>query len=330
MTVNALTLYTELTKKQIVAYMKLVFGKNFNKKYNEFFVEKYINTRYYNYYENDIESTTRKKIMSELKDVEEKMIINNINDRELIHNMNVFFEYILYFDEVIPCKDLNKKIESIAKLRKKVLKKEDSDFEKEVLNQMTDYKNKKEKLLKSFESKDFYLKLTNYPNKINLFRVNLKHNIKFPKEFSDFAIQKAFNSGTIEEDKLMVEYYLVVVNILEDILKQDFRKQYILEFCEGILSKPKKFKALINIIDNTVIQEKVSIKIQYEDYAKNKDKIQELIRQGFKVSIVLDETFDVNSKSVETLKIFSYIIINKQLEKYDKIKSYKIQNIIEI
>ena len=61
--------------------------------------------------------------------------------------------------------------------------------------------------------------------------VNLKfQNIKFPLEFSDFAINKAFQIGLVSEDKLVIEYYLVVLQILKDVLKLNFKKKYVLEF----------------------------------------------------------------------------------------------------
>ena len=63
MTINIMNQYIELNKKQIQEYMKLVFGKRFNKKYNDFFTDKYINIRYYNFYEDDINITIRRKIL---------------------------------------------------------------------------------------------------------------------------------------------------------------------------------------------------------------------------------------------------------------------------
>ena len=87
--------YIEITKKQISEYMKLVFEEQFNSKYCDIFTERYVNIRYLNYYENDLE-TTRRKVLEHLREVGEEIIINNIKDRELIELMRVFFYYVIY------------------------------------------------------------------------------------------------------------------------------------------------------------------------------------------------------------------------------------------
>ena len=108
--------YIEITKKQISEYMKLVFEEQFNSKYCDIFTERYVNIRYLNYYENDLE-TTRRKVLEHLREVGEEIIINNIKDRELIELMRVFFYYVIYFDNVTYYKDLRKKIEQIGKVK---------------------------------------------------------------------------------------------------------------------------------------------------------------------------------------------------------------------
>lgn len=330
MSVNIINKYTDITRKQMSTYMKLVFGNLFNKDYNDVYIQKYINTRYYNYNEADVKETFRARILSELKDAEETLCIDNISDRDLIQKMDVFFQYVLYFDDIVKYKDLKKKIERVTKLRKKLLNKYSETFEKTLYNKMLEFKEQKEKMLESFETDDFYLKLTNYPKRYNVYRVNLKHNVEIPIEYSEFAINKAYNSGIIQEDKLVVEYYLVEAQILKDILKQRFSKQYIVEFSESIFKKAKKLKTLLNIIDNPITQDKMILKMQYEDYLSNKDKIHDLLRDGYKVAVILDDSFTINSRNVQTLDMFKYVILNKQLESYEKIKDLKIQNIIEI
>lgn len=332
MTINIMNQYIELTKKQINIYMRAVFGNQFNKKYCDAFTEKYINIRYYNFYENDINTSMRKKILEHLRQTQEGITVNNIDDRELIEKMCVFYYYILYFDNVVYYKDLGKIIEKLSKLRKKLLNKYSEKFEEDLYNNMKEYISKKEKLLKRFESEEFFLKISTYPEKTNIYRVNLKYNIKFPPLYSDFAIEKAFNIGIINEDKLVVEYYLIVVHAIKDILKQNFKKQYIVEFAPTILKKSKKIKSLLNLINNTAVQEKISMKIRYENFLENKEKIYELMRNGYKFAIILDNSFKVNYKNIEDLNMFKYIIINKNLKHYKEIQKFKnsLNNVIEI
>ena len=125
---------------------------------------------------------------------------------------------------------------------------------------------------------------------------------------------------------------MVKKKVLEDILRQNFTRQYILEFADKLLEKPNKLKNLLNIIDNTGIKDKVSIKIKYELFEENKEKIYELMQNGYKITVILDNSFKADYKTIETLRVFKYVIVNKDLKNYDEIISYKknIKNIIEI
>lgn len=330
MSVNIINKYIDITKKQMTTYMKLVFGSLLKKEYNDKYLEKYVNTRYYNYYETNINETLREKILNSLKDVEENLAMDHIEDRDLIQKMNTFFQYVLYFDNVVNYKDIKQKIERISKLRKKLLNKSSESFNKNLYDKMIEFEKQKEIFLENLKSDDFYIKVTNYPRRVNIYRVSLKHNVNIPIEYSEFAVNKAFNSGIIKEDKLIVEYYLTEAKILKDILKQRFNKQYVVEFSETVLKKSKKLKILLNIINNPASLEQIVLKIHYEDYMENKEKIHELLRQGYKFAVVLDETLKVNEREIQTLDIFKYVLLNKQLKSYEQIKSYKIQNIIEI
>lgn len=333
MTVNIMEQYIEITKKQIEDYMKLVLEEKFNKIYCDLFIERYINIRYYNYYENEMAETIRRKILSHLKQVSEDMIINNINDRELIENMRVLFYYVLYFDNVVYYKDLENKIIQIAKIRMRIYGKITENFEKNLFQTMQKYINDKRKLVEKFLSNEFYLKITNYPDKLKIYRVNLKFkNIKFPIEYSEFAINKAFQTGLMAEDKLVIEYYLVVLQILKDVLKLNFKRKYILEFADTLLKKPKKIKGILNIISSSAVQDKVSLKIKYEQFIQNKEIIYDLMKNGYKITIILDNSFDVTFKNIETLQMFEFVIISRDLKKYNEIKQEvkELHNIIEI
>ena len=332
MTVNLTDEYIELTKKQITDYLRLVFGNKFIRKYCDIYIKKYIDIRYYNFYDYDTSRTLRKKILDYLRDTAKELCIDNIEDRVVIDQMCVFFYYVLYFDKVTYFKDIRKTIEKIAKLRKRILEKEDGDFEKNLYVSVRDYKIQKEKLLETLDSDEFFIKLTNYPQKINVYRVNLKYNLKFPQVYSEFAINKAFNVGLVNEDKLLIEYYLTTKRVLEDVLKQNFTRQYVLEFTDKLLSKPNKLKNLLNIINNMAIKDKVSLKIKYESFIKEKEKIYDLMRDGYKITIILDNSFEINYKNIESLSVFKYVIVNRDLKNYNEIINYKkrIKNIIEI
>lgn len=333
MTINIMNEYIELTKKQITEYMKLVFETSFNQGYCDIFTEKYINVRYFNYYENEFYESTRKKILDHLKQTEEDIVINNIKDRELVQKMRIFFNYILYFDNVVYYKDLRKKIEQIAKMKIRVFQNDIADFEEKLYQKMQEYINYKQQLIERFASDKFYIKLTNYPDKLKVHRVNLKfQNIKFPLEYSDFAINKAFQMGIVNEDRLVIEYYLTVLQILKDVIKLNFKRRYVVEFAETLLKKPKKIKSLLNIINNPIVQDKISLKVRYEHFLNNKETVYDLMREGYKITIILDNSFEVNFKNMESLGMFEFVIINSTLNQYEEIIQNKgeLHNILEI
>lgn len=332
MTINIMNEYIHLTKKQIETYLRLVFENTYDKKYNDIYSETYINSRYYNFYNNS-DTTIRRTILEELKKTQEYAVSNNFQDKELIEQMYIFFCYVLYFDDVVYCKDLRNKISKIAKLRKRVLNKETWDFEENLYREIIAISEEKEKLLTRFDTDKFFLKITNYKDKSNVYRVNIKHQVKFPMEYSELAINKVFNMGITNEDKLTIEYYLIVVQIIKDIIRQNFKKQYIVEFAETLLEKPKKIKGLLNSIDNVAVQDKISLKIRHEHFIENKEKVYELMREGYRFSIILDNSFEVNYKKMENLKMFKFVILNKDSKQYGEIMRFNDEvknNIIEI
>ena len=66
------------------------------------------------------------------------------------------------------------------------------------------------------------------------------------------------------------------------------------------------------------------------------------MRSGFKIAVILDKSFEVNYENIEKLNMFSYVLVNKESEEYEKIVNYfknntestdnkeKIKNLIEI
>ena len=332
MTVNIMKQYINLTTKQINSYMKIVFGNKFNKKYCDSYTQSYLSMRYNNLDDNNTNLTARKNILEKLKRTQDDLEISNIEDRDMIENMRVFFYYILYFDNVVHYKDLYKKIQKIERLRKKILGKEDESFVDKLYENVLFYIEEKQKLLKKFDTDVFFLKFSNYEDSQEAYRVNLKYNIKFSEEFSNYAIERAFNQGIINEDRLLVEYYLTTIHVMKDILKANFKKQYILEFNHKLLKKSKKLKSLLNIIDNGIIQEKVSLKIRYEYFLENKEMVFELMQQGYRFTIILDNSFEANYKNIEDLNMFKYVIINRNIKNYEEVMEYKkdLSNVLRI
>ena len=94
-----------------------------------------------------------------------------------------------------------------------------------------------------------------------------------------------------------------------------------------------KILGILNVIDNSAIQDKISLKVRYEYYLENKEKIYELMREGYRFAIILDNSFEVDYKNMENLKMFKYVLLNRESKHYSKIMKLNEDvnnNIIEI
>ena len=72
-------------------------------------------------------------------------------------------------------------------------------------------------------------------------------------------------------------------------------------------------------MNNSAIQDKVNIRIEYADFIKNKDKVYDLMKNGYRLAIVLDNTFEPEYSNFQRLNAFNYILASKKLEYFDKI-----------
>lgn len=325
--------YIELNREEIKEYIKLIFGRKLDKSISELFENTYIDVRYYNYSSHQKGyALNRKKVVEEFKILSEKLIKEMPKKEVIIRQNRVFYEYILYFDSISKIKNINDKIEKLENIREKTLNLKSNTFKDNVLKIYEKYQNEKKELLEKYENKEFSISLKQYENQRNLIRVFIKSNIKMPKIYSTFAVERAFNSGLIKEDRLIIEYYLVSLNVINDIIKGDFKKHYVLDFADSLLKKPKKIKNILEILADSAIKEKVSLKITYTEFCENRDDVYNLINQGYKLIIYLDDSFVVDFSEMQILNLFSYIVINKNLKKYDEIMDNKVvlSNIVEI
>ncbi len=316
---NVMQEYIKMTQDEVISYIKLIFERSYSKKIALRYMNAYLNVRFYNFYPKDDNLTFRKNYLNAIKEEEANIVRAMPEKKKLIENMGLFFYYILYFDKISYRVDIDEIIEKLYKIRKKLLRKDNEDFKENFRNTYEEYADKKEKFLKKFETEEFYLKVTDYEGANNANRVNLKYNIKFPMLYSTQAIENVFNSGLVAEDKLLVEYNLISAEIIQDILKGNFKRQYIIEFNTNLFKKKRKLASLLNIINNSAVQDKVNLKITYKEFLKNKDNIYELMREGFKFAVILDDSFEPDYANFERLNAFYYTIASKKLDYYDKV-----------
>lgn len=314
MSCNIVNEYVDFSRKSIKKYLKVILEKYFDEDVYDDLINAYINTRYYNMYF-EVSDRFEVNIVYYLKKSLEKYKDDAVYKKKARYMFHVF-KYILYFDSVRECDSVRPLIDEIKVFRDK-LKLEDKDFESKFYNMLKDDLLAKKEFVDSFNSKNFNM---NYVKvKEQFFNCELTSNLKFSKLYSDYAINKVFNSKEINEQKLLVTYSMVGCRILQDILKGNFDKKYLVLYSLSLKDKPKKKQRILNIVDNDIVKEKLLLKITFEDYLANKDEIYSLTKMGFHIAIVLDSTFELTDDNKKLLTVFSYVITDnlKGLEEFN-------------
>lgn len=306
MSCNVVNEYIKMTEKNIKKYFNLILGKKFDAEIFSHLFKEYINVRYFNLYER-ISKNNENNINFYVKKEALKLIENNY-DVNIVKETFGLFRFVLYFDDV-------KKVTSWSKVLEEIFEYSGyNDYNDELLNMVKDDIKIKKEYISLFTNNDFNLKFKK-TSKAKLQDVSIDFNIKFPKLYSDYAINKVFDSNIIAEDKMFVEYYLISVLILKKIISMDFNFQYLIDFDLTIYEKKNKWSWLINIISNDALEEHTAFKIKYSTYLENKNIINNLIRNGFNFGIALDKTYTLDPLLDNTLVLFKYIITESK-EKY--------------
>lgn len=315
---NNIDKYIKFIKDYLTEYFKLIVKDKYKKiVYNEM-LNTYIDIRYFNKYDKkykQIEKNIEYYIQENLRTLieEDNKLVKNVNE------LYYFFWYLLYLDNTLEYDNLDKLIDKIIIDRKEKLDLND-DITKELKSLVKESEKKKNNFFNEYLSDTFNLELKS-TNIKNVYNVLLSYNIKFHKIYSSYSINRVFKSDIISEDMCFIEYNLISKIVLDNILNKEYLKEYLVDFPFIITSKKEKTNRLLNIITNDLIRENVIIKVTYEYYTKYKSFISDLIKDGVKFAVIIDDTFDYEESSIIWLNIFTYIITNKDdVTSFDKNK----------
>lgn len=315
---NNIDKYIKFIKDYLTEYFKLIVKDKYKKiVYNEM-LNTYIDIRYFNKYDKkykQIEKNIEYYIQENLRTLieEDNKLVKNVNE------LYYFFWYLLYLDNTLEYDNLDKLIDKIIIDRKEKLDLND-DITKELKSLVKESEKKKNNFFNEYLSDTFNLELKS-TNIKNVYNVLLSYNIKFPKIYSSYSINRVFKSDIISEDMCFIEYNMISKIVLDNIINKEYNKKYLVDFPFIITSKKEKTNRLLNIITNDLIRENVIIKVTYEYYTKYKSFISDLIKDGVKFAVIIDDTFDYEESSIIWLNIFTYIITNKEdVTSFDKNK----------
>lgn len=334
---NLMDEYIDFTSKKIKKYIKIILRTKYDDEIVQEFLKTYINSRYYNineetsraFYLKITDSLTRKQELLKTKCEKDKL--------EIIDVTKQIFTYMLFFDNVRKVENF-KNINSIREVIVQLLSyceqtlglKTQESIENTLYNEITSDLLDKDIYLDNFETDDFVLNFERTLEFENVYYTKLDYNIKLPMIYSDEAIEKVFNSGTVAENKLVVEYELLSVVSIRDILSGNFKDKYIAEFNNSLFKKVQKLDSILAIINNQALQDKIYINITYRDFEKNRSIILEYIRKGFNFTIELDD-YVTDIDVLKKLIMFKFIIVPNNIKLYkDVIKQKtKYTNLLE-
>lgn len=341
---NLFVEYVDICRKNAHKYLKAIFKKDYDEEIAQAYVECYINSRYYNlsYKETNrvfylrIKEALLKMMEQLLKDNEKEKsrtgdYVNYRRRERIIKNMFTFFDYMFFFDKVRDIENM-KKVGSIDEIVDKLYETREKLYG---INERKDTKGEFLKLVKSnmveaemfldkyFIDNTFELSIKKVIDKPNLYNIELVSNLRMPMIYSSAAINVAFNSEIIREERLLPEYALLSLIIARDIVEANFRDEYLVEFAATATKKKNKLTRITSLINDPAIQEKLNLRITYEAFKKYQNEIFDLMKEGYKFALELDRTFK-DIEEIKKLKMFSYFIVKKDLKQFKQIfKRYK-------
>jgi len=328
--INLMDEYIKAIKINMNNFLKICLDTKYIKKIADEFIDTYTEIRYFGLIEAKKGLTVKNKLLTQLKSLKEDLISEEEKKAKNIELTYIFFDSCSSLNEKTEKEEIAEEIEQIMKLRKQHLGIEPTDDYRNLLNSaVIDADLAKEKVLDKAESNEFYLKFTNYKT-TNLKRVILKHNIKFPAIYSNDLISKTFDSGTVSEDKLFIEFFLIALQVIKDLEQSNYRKQYVADFTDSILDKPQKLARLMEIMNNPSIQDRVMLNINYSTVVKSRESIYELLRNGYKIALTLDEEFEPTEANIQRLAMFQYILVDASEPYYKELAKRKAKNLIEV
>ena len=337
---NLMDVYLSFTERKIKKYMKLIFNQYYDENIVNEYLRTYINARYYNII--NIEKPARAfylRILDELDYKEDTLMekcekeAESLSEKQqrlkVISTVKEVFGYILFFDNVRNIENF-KTIGSIKEIVAKALAvaseaygfKVPKDAEDKIYKEIKSDLLSKDLFLDKFDTDELMLNFENSELRDDLFFVELLYNVKMPMQYSSQAVAQVFSEGIIAEDKLQVEYLLLSIIVIRDIVNGSFKDTYIAEFAPTLFKKKQKLDSLLSIIDNQALQSEISLNIMYSDYIKNKKSVLEYTKKGFNFTITLDNSIQ-STEDVEELKMFKIVIAQKNLVLYRDLKNNK-------
>jgi len=309
MNTNVISEYIDFVKASILGFYKIILDNTYDKNLIEPLLNRYILVRYCGETSFLGEQDLIEILSKEFKNVIDP-IMNKDNEEEL-KTIYALFVYVFYFDECYYIENTSLLLDSF--FQDESIKVNFTEKKKrEVTRFISKFNANKERFDLVFRSA--YFGIEEKILKSNLYHVTLSQNVKVSNLYSEYAIEKAFNSGVVNEDKLFITLLMTSQKILNNAIGLDFSRYYLIDFVTTFLTKEKKIARVFNIIDNDLAKKYLILNIKYIDYILNKENIDSYIKMGFSFSVTIDDKFE---DDYADLILFTCVIVNSKSENYD-------------
>lgn len=308
---NIIEEYVSFVREKFLDFFKFIMRNHYRKNLCMIFIDKYIDVRYFNETNYITVKDFINRVNKELVDLTRKLADDdNIED---IKNIVALFGYLVYFDDVCVVSEEMELINTLVS--DDIIKIEHREGLKVFIKQWyLELRDGKERFEKIMHTKDFSLMEERLYRKV--YYLELEHNVKISNLYSEYAIEKAYTTGTVGEDKLFITYILASNLVLNNAINLDFSRFYLVPFASTLYEKEKKSARLLSILDNQLAKKYISLRITYSDYRKNKDKIDDLISKGYSFGLELDSKYIGNTNE---LLLFPYILVYEDTPECDSI-----------
>ena len=312
---NIVNAYINFVKNSFLEFFRIVLGNRYQKNLIQMFIDRYIDVRYYNETNYLTVKDFVNRLNKELVDLTEKLADDDNLDN--IKDIVALFGYLVYFDDVCV---VEQEAELIRVLTEDELIKikDKENVRKLILEWYRGVKKSKAAFNDAILTRDFTCIETRLYRK--LYGLTLEHNVRISNLYSEYAIDRAYNSGTIGEDKLFILYILASSLVLDNAINLDFSRYYSVPISSSLFEKEKKWNRLLRALDNQLCKKFISIRITYTDYKKYKKKIDDLISEGYTFGIELDTKY---AGTTSELVLFPYIFVHPDSPEFEMIQREK-------
>jgi len=331
MVTNLMETYKKYVGVFLKDFTKMFFEDEYVEEFSTEYIEAYIDSRYYNMGEKKeryFYTTVFASLMARRESLKREYGKKYTPILDKILNM---YQFVFYVDGLRNMPDME---EFVTLLCTKRLENfglsETKNLNKKFIRLIKGFFQFKENFLNSFQSENFALNIQKYPLIDNAYKVELEYDFEFSYVYSKKIIEEVYNTGIVNEDKNIIAYTLLTVECIRDINNCNFDKKYLISFANTLFKKKNKLNQSLRIFYNVAIQDKIILKIQYEDFVIYKEEICALIGDGFRFAIILDESFKVNLLELRKLDIFEYILVPKEGKTAEKVQELekRINNIV--